>query len=55
MEYFIAIYVLIGLVIATYIYRNSPRDNRAILVGVLVGAVWPLMIVILLFSEERDI
>ena len=57
LEVAIAIYALIACIIAVGVYRKSPPVGwfQRAMAAWSIGALWPLMIFVLLLSEDRDI
>jgi hypothetical protein len=56
-EVAVAAYALISAIIAVGVYRKSPPVGpfQRLMAAWSIGVLWPLMIVVLLVSEDRDI
>ena len=50
-----AIYGIIAIAVTIGVYRKSPRNWQAAVISGSVGLLWPLMILVMLTSEERGI
>lgn len=50
-----AVYALIAVVVAVVVYRKSVPEFHSAVMAVVVGAIWPMMLVVLLTGEDRGI